>query len=244
MELEKNIRIRNYETDLNGNCSLPVIADLFQGAAEEHASELGFGYKDMLSGRNAWVLSRMLIKIDSFPRVDQDIILKTWPKRIHRLFALRDYRLDTETRPLVAATSAWIVINMDTRRPVKPDSALSDFSSYRNMDAIEELPAKIIPPETATLNDRRRVRYTDIDINNHMNNAHYVRWALDIFPENIFKNKKVKSFLINFTSELVFDDEVDLKAAETAPDKWTVWGTIGETMVFASEITWGQHDCQ
>ncbi|MBN1648948.1 MAG: hypothetical protein JW874_13015 [Spirochaetales bacterium] len=247
MELDTNIRIRNFETDLNGNCSLPVIADLFQGIAEEHAGTLGFGYNDMIAAQQAWVLSRMLIRISTFPGVGESLKLRTWPKGTEKLFALRDYTLSSGKNVLVAATSAWIIINSETRRIVKPEALFSRFTGFITDNAVPELPGKIAVPETHELQDTRKVRYTDIDINNHMNNSRYLRWALDMFPVDVFSRKTVQSFLINYTSELVFGDEVALFASETGEGKWTVWGeknaggngnNTTRPVVFAAEIVW------
>jgi len=238
LELHKEITIRHIQSDINGNCSIPVIADMLQESAEQSAVQLGFGYKDIVTSRQAWVLSRMLINFKKMPRVDDTLTLKTWPKRQEKLFALRDFELCLGDEVIVSAASAWIVINIDTRRPMKPDSIFGDFNASEMRDAIKEVPGKVLVPESFSLSDSRRVRFTDLDINNHMNNSYYFRWILDIFPEDIFRNKIIGSILVNFNNELVFNDDVEIFANDTGNRKWAVWGKKPGQLVFSSEVVW------
>ncbi len=238
LELHKEITVRHIQSDINGNCSIPVIADLLQESAEQSAVDLGFGYNDIVINRQAWVLSRMLIIFHKMPGVDDTFTLKTWPKRQEKLFALRDFELCKGNEIIIRAASAWIVINIDTRRPMKPDSVFGDFSLEKMRDAVKEVPGKALVPENFSLSDSRKVRFTDLDINNHMNNSYYFRWILDIFPENIFRNRQLSSILINFNNELVYNDAVDIFAENMEAGKWAVWGKKSDQLVFSSEVVW------
>ena len=238
LEHKKEIEIRNFETDVNGNCSLPVIFDYFQGIAEEHAASLGFGYDDMLKSKQVWVLSRMMIHINKIPRIGEKLHLSTWPKRTDRLFALRDYEIQSNREILVSSGSAWIIIDMDSRKPIKPDGVFSHFNDLKQYDAVKETPGKVTIPNEFSHKMERTVRFTDIDINKHMNNGHYSRWILDIIPQDVVFNKTTSSFLINYTSELLFGDIVTVKAKQTSDNKWTVWGEKDNKTAFAGKLEW------
>ena len=236
--LEKKIKIRNFETDIKGHCSVPVMADLFQGIAEEHAEMLGLGYKDMSRENMVWVLSRMSINVLEFPPIGKELILETLPIGVDRLFALRDYSMKTEDKTYISATSAWIIINMESRRPLKPDSHIAKLGIDLNKAPNSETPGKIVVPENHSRKSNRSVKYSDLDINNHMNNGQYFRWILDLFSPEIFMHKSVSSATINYNNELFYGDDVELFSGESSPSIWTIWGVAKGRNAFSAQIKW------
>ena len=61
------------------------------------------------------------------------------------------------------------------------------------------------------------VRYSDLDLNNHVNNASYVRWMLDSYPIEFHRRHRIHSLLVNFLAEVNPLDSVALRTNELAP---------------------------
>ncbi|MDD4071565.1 MAG: thioesterase [Desulfobacterales bacterium] len=93
-------------------------------------------------------------------------------------------------------------------RPVRIDPFIDQINP---VDIPHVLPEKLDKlPETGQL-DRQlsfRVRYRDIDINQHVNNVSYVEWALESVPHDIKRNRFVSELEINFLGETVFGDYI------------------------------------
>ena len=82
---------------------------------------------------------------------------------------------------------------------------------------------------------RRRVEFSDIDINNHTNNAKYIEWAFDCIDQQLSCLMEVKEFTINFNSESRIGEEIDLLIYDDGKNVF-VEGKRGETSVFQTEI--------
>ncbi len=200
------------ETDARGLLSLPSFFALFQEAALLHAERLGFGETYCEREGRLWVLSRLLLEIDSLPSHREEILLETWPKRPQGPFANRDFQLIGSDGQIHArATSMWLLLDSSTMRPVRPQSVFADFP----FDELGEVIAGTAPKVSADGEGRESelnvtVRYSDLDQNNHVNNTRYVRWFLDCYtPEEILNTRSFK-FLISYQRAAEFNDSIRL----------------------------------
>ena len=134
----------------------------------------------LLSNQRTWMLSRLKVKMYSYPRVGEDIIIKTWPSGAERLFLLRDFLImNKDGEVLGVAVSNWVFMNLETRRPVHPSSGEIPFIPENPERAIEENPGKVKASENSEEIISFQVRYNDLDMNNHVNNVKYLEWILE-----------------------------------------------------------------
>jgi len=126
----KDIHVRSYEVDATGYFSMQAICNHLQDIAWEHAGRLGFGYEQLANRNLFWVLSRLKIEINKYPLWNDKVILKTWPRGSEKLFAYRDYTIeDKNGQLLIAATSAWLILDKVNHRP-QFSSFLSNVPSF------------------------------------------------------------------------------------------------------------------
>lgn len=64
--------------------------------------------------------------------------------------------------------------------------------------------------ESATRHYTQNVRYSDIDTQNHVNNARYVEWMLNALPDHWIGERRPREMSINFLRECVIGDEIDV----------------------------------
>ena len=75
---------------------------------------------------------------------------------------------------------------------------------------------KDIEPELA---GTHKVVWSDIDTNGHVNNVKYVVWALDILDYELVSKNPIKELLVNFDSEVLPGQNVELfKVVEHTDD--------------------------
>ena len=200
--------ISSYEVDANGKASLPTLSKFMQETAYNHANHLEFGYHQLKEKNLFWVLSRLLIKIERYPKWGDKIQIRTWPSGVERLFAYRDFRVLTEQgTPIAAAVTAWLILDAQKRRPQRPDELKDRIKLLPNERALEERPAKIPGLSNPVEGRFFPVRYSDLDLYNHVNNAKYIEWILDSFPGEMHREFSVTEFEINFLSEAKLGDE-------------------------------------
>ena len=208
----QDLRIPCYQTNRQTSLKPSAFMDLAQEIAYWAASELGFGYDTLHVHHTAWVLSRMHLHFDSFPKWREDTCLYTWHKGAEGLFYLRDFDLRSAAgASCIRGTSSWVVIDERTRRFVRPED-LQDLLAAGEVDNAVDTPApKIQLPRDAQPQPagQHTVAYSDLDVIGHTNNARYVVWALDCLPLEDAE-KPLKDLYINFNKETTHGQIVEL----------------------------------
>ncbi|MCM1177117.1 MAG: thioesterase [Bacteroidales bacterium] len=238
-KFSQNLIIPCYDTDRECRLKPSSFMDLAQEQANIHAQKLGFGYDDLQKTRTAWVLSRMHIHFVRYPQWREEVTLSTWHKGAERLFYLRDFQMkDSNGDVLVAATTSWLVLNVDTRR-ISRDAEILDKGTACMENAVEsscgkvQMPKGIEPQPVAV----HRVSYSDVDMNGHTNNARYLLWAMDALDYSFAVQNPVKDVKINFNSETMPGEMVELYRADS-DGKVYIEGRSSGRSAFCIELGW------
>jgi acyl-ACP thioesterase len=206
---QQNYTIRSYEVDAAGNLSVPSIFNLLQDSASGHALELGVSVPQLLVENYTWVLSRMILKMSRYPAWRDPIQIRTWPSGIQGAFALRDFEIrDQNSQSMGCSTSAWIVMDTRKRRPVRP-TVFADRLKHAQKGHILDYELKKLPVQNGDFEEKRfNVRYSDLDINQHVNNVNYIEWLLESIPIFGDKTRNLSELEINFLGEAFQGDQV------------------------------------
>ncbi|HCD51446.1 MAG TPA: acyl-[acyl-carrier-protein] thioesterase [Balneolaceae bacterium] len=178
---QESFTIRANEVDITGKATLPAILSLFQEVAGNNAKALNFDITDMHEQNLTWVLHRMDININRLPDWRQTITIETWPASGDALRAYRNYRiLDDSGNELINCLSYWMIINLETRRATRiPEAVLATRLTERE----HVTPVKsnrIRPFRDGDKNISFTVRRSDLDMNNHVNNARFMEWMVEL----------------------------------------------------------------
>jgi acyl-ACP thioesterase len=208
---ETTTKIRAFDVDANDRLKVSTIFDYFQDAASNDAERLNFGYSEFVPKGLFWVLSWMKIECIQYPKFADEVKIQTWGKRQHKLYSLRDYlMLDSNEEIICKGTSAWLLLDIKTLRPKILTDLYPGLKLLDSKDALTELPKKIKPPDNLTEVFSSQIKYSDIDLNRHTNNAKYIEMMLDCFDEEFHKNHKVKFLTVSFNLETKYADRVEL----------------------------------
>ncbi|MEX0844961.1 MAG: acyl-ACP thioesterase domain-containing protein [Balneolaceae bacterium] len=203
----ESFKIRANEVDAEGNCTLPAICSLFQEIAGNHALLLNFDITQLHEQNLTWVLHRMDIKIDRYPEWRETITIETWPAAGDALRAYRNYRIFGENGEQIGRSlSYWMMINMETRRPARMPKEVLDL---RLSDIDHVIPVKttrLKPFDEADTEIHFTVRKSDLDMNRHVNNARYVEWMLETYPDN--QASQIHEIDIIFMQESIAGDKI------------------------------------
>ena len=210
--LIEKFEIRSYETDFKQELRPFAFMNYAQYMAEKHATVLKFGYENLLENQTVWVLSRVNVHFLEYPRWNDIVTLKTWHKGTDRLFGIRDFRMTaSDGREIVVATSSWLIIDIKTRRVQRVDRILPENEENTQLgDAVKVPAGKIDPPQNPELCFVKRVSYSDVDVNEHTNNAKYIEWATDCLFTDYDNVIKIKEMTVNFNSECRMGEEISL----------------------------------
>jgi medium-chain acyl-[acyl-carrier-protein] hydrolase len=202
---DERFKVRSYDVDPSGRLRLVILNKMLQEAAWQHAKMLGKGFVDR-SGGYYWVLARLRLMIDLLPKWGEEFIIRTFPVGTDRMFALREFILfDAEGERIGQAASAWLVIDSDRGRPVRPQPVVADLivSEPTYPGSLD----KLAPPDEQGRFGPHPVRLHDIDQYKHVNNTAYLEWILDCIDDNGVTPDHIVAVKLDFLQETLLTDE-------------------------------------
>lgn len=234
----KNYYVLNKKLDIcdvafNGKTGITEIMSLFQRAVTLHTLELGVDFESVKKNHNAkWFISSAHIEVYSAPSIHDEVIVKTWPLapsavRFPRAFELKD----SEGRLLAAAMTEWCTVDYDSGKLLRSSVVTLPVDEYLDKTPVA---AKVRVPETDgdAVYDRKML-VSDLDVNGHVNNVSYIRFALDAFSSEELSNMDIKSFDIEYKTQAFEGDTLTLYKSD---DPLTVTAKKDGITVFTAAI--------
>lgn len=214
----ERLRICSYDVDCTRRATGVSLCRYFLEAAWNHAEELGVGFGHLRQQGRYWVLSRLAVELVRPPAWGSAATLRTWPRSAKSVFALRDFEVteDSGSR-LVAGSSAWLVLDLESRRPQRPHRVLPVLEGWDGPMAIGRDPEKLTESAPWDEVSTVAVRYTDVDVNRHVNSARYVGWILDAYPVAFHEAHALQRLEVNYLGETVADEVLSVHTGRRSP---------------------------
>jgi len=209
--------VRAYEVNPNGHASIQTIGNYLQDAAGKHAEALGVSH--LMDGKLGWVLAYICVQIDAYPTLGDSVVLETWPSGISGVYATRDFALTDQTgKRLSAATSAWLLLDLERRRPIRMPEDVTSIHPPDKPRAIDQSVRKLRPPVTTVFEQTFAVRYSDLDINAHVNNVRYMEWAVESVPLAETEGHVLRRLELQFKAETHYGETIHVATGPTDND--------------------------
>ncbi|MCR4673236.1 MAG: acyl-[acyl-carrier-protein] thioesterase [Lachnospiraceae bacterium] len=162
------------------------ITDYFQDCGTNHTESVGLSIDKLTEMGLAWIVVSWQIDVIRAPRLGETVEVATWPyKGAGRLYAYRNFTItDSTGEIIVKANSFWVML--DLRRMTITGISEEVASYYTVSDKLDMVykPRKIQNGTSDFAAEPFTVPRAYIDRNSHMNNAWYVRAALEYLPED------------------------------------------------------------
>lgn len=195
------------------------IVDYLQQIAYEHAFNLGLSFQQTFKQNLTWYLLRYYIVMNRYPKLDELLTVRSWVASSDTKYTLRDFQiLNQSGEILCAATTSWLLFNFRKRRQV---DHMDHFSNVPIQDdrAVDYGFPKLALPEKVDSKAEIRVRLSDLDLNNHVNNRVYIDWALESIPKKQLKNYQISKLEISFKGQAFHKDNILVETELKKGDK-------------------------
>jgi acyl-ACP thioesterase len=200
--------------------SIPAAFGILGDAAGRDANLRGWGYEELTGRNQAWVLIRAKMEIVRQPSWGEQIILRTWPKLMEGIIAYRDFQiLDNQRQVLMAGSTAWTILDLSTRKPVRLGGMVNPDKDLSNCHAIQGKPAKIEWPAGMVVTQELTAEFGHLDMNNHVNNSRYIEWVINTIPVQTMLSRKLVAVEVNFISEVKHLDSLLVLIPEARRDE-------------------------
>ena len=218
--------------DCRGLLRPGALFEIMQDAATQHANLLQIGAEDIGA---LWVLSRLHVQLERPLHPEETLSLTTWCAGLKGATWLRGFRFHVNDEPVGQAISSWVVLDPVNRRLLRP-SSVSASAHYLNAPEEDALPApgKLRLPD-GTFHHTHTVRYSDMDINRHLNNAKIVDIISDALDLDTRSGMFLRSLQVNYTAESVAGDALMLYTDQTE-NTCSIRAVCGESERFEAAV--------
>ena len=210
-------RTRYSEIDCNLSLKPSALLQILQDIASLNAENLGFGYSFLIEKNLAWFLLKYHIEFVEYPMDICDLTIKTEPRGWNKLFAYRDFEIWQNAKLLGKATTTWGLVDIKTKSMVNVGVVLVDnpnFAEFQKRD--DDLKYNKIPSLlNVDIEKTFEIRFEDIDVNQHANNANYIVWAFEPLGFEFRQSRKLKTLDLMFKKEIKYGSKVLSQVAIT-----------------------------
>lgn len=205
----KEYEIFYFQIDQQGDASPITILGFLEDCATSHSEAVGIGIDYLISQRTCWVLNRWKLQMNRYPHLGEKITVETYPSNFERFYGRREFNIrDSQGSLLGQASSLWIYLNIDKRRPTRIPSNVA--SQYGLSEMLEENePFRDLVEITDVHSEISfHVRRSDIDTNGHVNNTRYAEWMLEGIAEDIMGEYRLYQLEVIYKKETKYGVDV------------------------------------
>ena len=173
---------------------------IMQEIAGEHSALLGADRSALEERKLFWAVIRHRVQITRLPKSGESIRVCTWPMPTTRTaYPRATVAYDADGNELFRGISLWILMDMSTRAMVLPGKSGVEVAGSLQGNELT-LPGSLLPQKLPNREDRT-VRFSDLDLNGHMNNCRYLEWVDDLLPAEFHRTHSPKQLLVCYLSE-------------------------------------------
>jgi len=208
-KFNKDFEVHYYEINKFREATPVTLLNYLEEAATSHSSFVGYDMDKLKSDGIGWVLNRWVLNIERYPYWNESIVVETWPSSFERFYATREFYIKDSSGIVIGkATSLWIFINLEKRKPIRIPENFGEVYGVNFLKAVTEPYREIRILGEPEVRKEFAVRQLDIDTNDHVNNSKYVEWMLEAIPEKVYNSYMMSSLEIEYKKETRYGEKI------------------------------------
>lgn len=214
MKFVKEYTTRWHDTDAARIVRPTQLLVYMQETSNAHLDSTGHNLDRLRDEHSlAFLLSKTKIALYAPLYAHEEIRVETFTAESRAFGFNRYYRILRGDEVIAAADTTWALIDLNSRQLCKADAFDFGFEHEPALDI--GLPPRFRVPHTDELEllGERRIVYSDLDYNMHMNNTRYADMLCDFMPlEDI---PKIKGMSLSYLHEAAFGDVIKIYAKKS-----------------------------
>ena len=203
MKYTEHYQIKWHDTDANRCVSPSGLLAYMQETANLHLLSYGMSLDALRDTRGlAFLLSRIAIRIDNQLHANDEIDVETWVCESRGLSFNRCFRVFRAGIVIAEAFSVWALMDLNAKKLLPASAFPYDIEPEAALGG--EIAARVRFPSQHLMQfvGERKIVYSDIDYNLHMNNTHYPNMLCDFTPD--IHRKRVVGLTLSFLHEAAY----------------------------------------
>jgi acyl-ACP thioesterase len=198
-----DLRVDSRAIDMFQQCRPSALLGYLQEAATQAALELGASGPQVLEKYNClWMIARTWVEMDRPLYWNEAFTVHTWHRGGKGASCYRDFDIIRDGRPIGQGVSTWVLVDVDSHKLFH----MKDLEEFQGTDGgalcKDKKLFRVKLPETFDGREERPMRYSETDLNGHINNIHYADFACDaLHMERHGQGKFVRQFQIGYVGE-------------------------------------------
>lgn len=185
MEYRFKQRVRYSEINSQNQLGISQIVNYFQDCSSFQSEDLGNGFEVLDQKQRAWFLLSWHIIIEQSPVFGQEISIGTWAYDWKKIYGYRNFDIQDENGTRMAyADSIWLYTNTKTGTPSRVCDEEMEIYGKEPRIPMGKISRKIALPKEYQQLEPFRVTKANIDTNQHVNNAQYLKFAEEYIPKD------------------------------------------------------------
>ena len=219
-----DVVVENMAAGYGGVCNMKTMAGVCLIYAGMHANENGFGISQLMTKGYTWVLARIHVKMNRLIMSGEKLRVETWMSSINGSMTERKFLFYCSEELVGTASTMWVVLDVNTRLgvPVQEKGVFVDIIEERDFDIDDS--ERVRCTDSIEISNRKVV-YSDLDINNHVNSLKYIEWVLDTIELEQHINEPFHEMLVNYQYEVMYGDEISLRKSQKREHTYDIYNS-------------------
>lgn len=198
-----DVRLSGMDVDGRGCCKASALLNHLQNAATLAAEEGGFSRQVLMERYGAfWMLARSWFRLSRPLEYEDKLTIRTWHRGGRGAVMYRDYDILVNGQPAGESVAVWVLASLEGRRMLRLGS-IKELANTGGGELCKTMTlAKLRRPDGLQTREKRLMRYSDADINGHVNNTRYADFACDaVGMENLPENRFLAEMQLGYLAE-------------------------------------------
>ncbi|MBQ9112158.1 MAG: hypothetical protein IJY08_01095 [Clostridia bacterium] len=213
MIFKEKFTTRWHDTDAYRRVRATQMLVYMQEVSNHHMESCGMSLDRLRDSMGlAFILSKIRMRMYRPLYAFEDIEVQTWTCEGRGYAISRFYRIMRGDEIIADADTTWALVSLTDRSLVRQeDFHVYDFENEPTV-AID-VPARLRFPKDVPLESvgQRRIVYSDLDYNMHMNNTKYPDMLCDFMPSD--EVERIRGIYLSYVHEAAFGDTLDVRSA-------------------------------
>ena len=213
MKFTKRYTTNWHDTDADRRVRATRLLVYMQETSSCHMASLGSsldGLRD--KKRLSFILSKLSLAIYRPLYASENIDVETWTCKSKGFSFIRCFRIKRGEDIIAEAYTSWALIDVESKKFCRVSDSGYEYEDEEPLSL--DLPQRFRLPEGGELCElgQRRIVYSDLDYNMHMNNTKYPDMLCDFMP--IDKIGNIKGMVLSYLREAAFGDVMSVRRCE------------------------------
>ena len=165
------------------------------------------------TGGVGFILSKLALDLHKPLYAYEDIEVETFTCDSRGFSFNRGFRILKEGEEIARAASVWALVDIKEGKLIKVNDYSVGFENEPIPETVSPMRIKMPPAESFLSVGKRRIVYSDIDYNMHMNNTRYPNMLCDFME--LADTDRIAGMTLSYLHEAALGDELEVLSAKT-----------------------------